>query len=513
MTIKINYESIKEIVSDLRDDGIKVTAKDLIVLAPQNDPFYSGAPAQIRDAEWFAELYNKVAGTGQVHLRRIHYRILEELTPDQKMLPTPLTTKDKKTGKTITFDYYQNHERCWNYLTGAAKSARYLDLVPIDTFVDNRAKEASFSFYARWQNENDFDYHDPTPRYAPEGEWSDLDTPEMPEMPSLYSWFGDAPDFEIAGYTMQQPYHIEIWIEKSEGEDVFLPLCQRYGANFVPGVGDMSITTTYRFCERVRQASRPAKLLYVSDFDPSGFNMPVAVARKLEHFVRNYDFDDLDITLEPIMLTAQQVEDYQLPPAPVKESDGRKADWESEHGGAVELNAMFSNERRIAEARRIVEDKILQYYDADLNHRARVAKSELSEALDEQRDMILDSELGDKWEALETQYQAIRDDWQNLDSELRSLLEPLIPQVEDFQQQIEQLNSQARAVHSELMAKISDVDIDAAGEFPLPDTLSADTDDALYYSKCDYFEQLGRYSEYRGNHRGNGFYEAIERLA
>lgn len=514
MAISINYQSIKDISEALRNEGVSVTTKDLIVLAPQNDPFYAGSPAQRRDAEWFAELYHKVVTSGAVHLRRVHYRILEELPPEERMLPTPLTTKNKKTKETIEFTYYQNYERCWNFLTGAAKAARYLNLVPIDAFVDNRAKEASFSFYARWPREGDWDYTDPTPGYNVVGEWEDKDAPQMPELEYIPSHFGDLPKFSVTGYEMQQPYHIEIWVEKSEGEDIFLPLCSRYRANFVPGVGDMSITTTYRFCERVRRAARPAKLLYVSDFDPSGFNMPIAVARKLEHFVRNYGFDDLDITLEPIMLTADQVDTYSLPPAPVKDSDGRKDEWEAMHGGAVELNAMFSNDQRVAEAKRIIEEAILQYYDADLNRRAREVRRELEIALNGKQGLTLNGPTGAEWDDLQAEYQAIRSEWDGLQADVERLLDPIIPSVEAVQSRIDDLNERAAGVYAKLLGEFGQVDIDAKAEYPLPETLDAPTDEALYHSQRGYFGQLEHYTQYRGNVSGYDvdLYDALVQL-
>ena len=36
------------------------TVREMIALAPNNDPFYAGAmPAQVRDAEWFAGVWNQ----------------------------------------------------------------------------------------------------------------------------------------------------------------------------------------------------------------------------------------------------------------------------------------------------------------------------------------------------------------------------------------------------------------------------------------------------------------------
>ena len=48
----INYESLKQAASDLRQRGVRVQVSDLVTLAPKNDPFYSGAPVQGRDGAW-----------------------------------------------------------------------------------------------------------------------------------------------------------------------------------------------------------------------------------------------------------------------------------------------------------------------------------------------------------------------------------------------------------------------------------------------------------------------------
>jgi hypothetical protein len=59
----------------------------------------------------------------------------------------------------------------------------------------------------------------------------------------------------------------------------------------------------HQLVERALANDRPVRMLYVSDFDPSGFNMPVAAARKVEFLNREYD---LDIQLRPVVLTHDQ---------------------------------------------------------------------------------------------------------------------------------------------------------------------------------------------------------------
>src|SRR3954470_12229844 len=52
-------------------------SRDLIAMAPDNDPFYAGQGFQLREAEWFARVWNALGYNAlrDIHLRRVHYRI------------------------------------------------------------------------------------------------------------------------------------------------------------------------------------------------------------------------------------------------------------------------------------------------------------------------------------------------------------------------------------------------------------------------------------------------------
>lgn len=55
--------------------------------ALKSDPFYM-TPAEERDAEWFADLwYNKLGIGVPFHLRRVHYRIVINITTLGILLP------------------------------------------------------------------------------------------------------------------------------------------------------------------------------------------------------------------------------------------------------------------------------------------------------------------------------------------------------------------------------------------------------------------------------------------
>src|SRR4051794_14774920 len=67
-------------------DGIKAlglrfgrTGKSLII-SQNNDPFYI-RPAEQLTAEWFAELWERLAINRGSHLRRIHYRLVSTVSP------------------------------------------------------------------------------------------------------------------------------------------------------------------------------------------------------------------------------------------------------------------------------------------------------------------------------------------------------------------------------------------------------------------------------------------------
>lgn len=113
----MDYSKIKDMAKEL-----KCSVRDLIVLAPQNDPFYIGTKGDLAFAKWFTDLWNEFGYTTGVHLRRVHYRIISQDPPI--LLPN---------GKP-----YENTDNCWGTLDVASKYARYLGFVDVDAFVDRR---------------------------------------------------------------------------------------------------------------------------------------------------------------------------------------------------------------------------------------------------------------------------------------------------------------------------------------------------------------------------------------
>jgi hypothetical protein len=99
-----------------------------------------------------------------------------------------------------------------------------------------------------------------------------------------------------------------------------------------------------------RMWQRPAILLYAGDFDPSGEDID-------RDFVERTDCWDKVVR---VALSAEQVEQYRLPPNPGKASDSRAAGFVARHGELVqvELDALDP-----AVLRQLFSDAISEFWD------------------------------------------------------------------------------------------------------------------------------------------------------
>lgn len=321
---------------------------DLLALAPQNDPFYVGTPGDMAQAEWFAGVWRKGGFFGGAHLRRVHYWCVSQGNLLQHNgLP------------------YENTEKCWAYLCQASKAARYLGLVSIADVADHKNPDPHISAWYDCATNARFE----------------VNVPEL-QNPSVWingRWRGDEwrTGFNIA---MVQPYHLEVWVEKSTMNDVLLPVCKRHHANLVTGEGEMSIPSVHDLVKRLRKADKPTRIFYVSDFDPAGQSMPRAVARKIEWMLRKEGLA-LDVKLCPLVLTREQVERHSLPRTPIKKSERRGAAFEERQGkGAVELDALEA--LHPGSLATIVKDALSTYYSEEAEKEARDKEIALRKAIE-----------------------------------------------------------------------------------------------------------------------------------
>jgi hypothetical protein len=328
-----DYDTIKHVA---KEAGYRVD--DLLALARQNDPFYVGTPGDVQKAHWFADIWRRAGYTSGVHLRRVHYWTVSQ--------SPPVNLPDGKP--------YENTDNCWKYLCQTAKLARYMGLVRIADIIDNKNPDPHLHA-----------------RYTPGGPDGWIDVPEL-----------DRPDVFAVGIDdgAAQPYHLEVWCEKSTMNDVLLPVCRRYGANLVTFEGEVSITACYDLIRRIRESGgKPARVWYLSDFDPAGNSMPVAMSRKVEYMLGRYELA-YDVRITPSVLTPEQVQRYRLPRTPIKESERRAASFEDAFGaGATELDALEA--LHPGELARIVEAAVSPYYSRAAAQAAQQAYQEFEAAV------------------------------------------------------------------------------------------------------------------------------------
>jgi hypothetical protein len=374
----------------------------------------------------------------------------------------------------------------------AARDARYLDLISCEEIEDRRNAEPIL-------------YLDDEDRRKDAACWVSRggDVPcsvgvsagaivdQIDNLPAL-------PRLLLSRPVIPQLYHLETWVEKSTVNDILEPLARRYGMNLVYAVGEMSLTRCHQLVRRAQASGKPVRILYVSDFDPAGQSMPVAVARKIEFIVWKEKLD-IDIQLRPVVLTHDQCCEYRLPRTPIKEGERRAAAFEARFGeGATELDALEA--LHPGELKRILEQEIARYYDHNLDQRVRETCCQIDPLIADINDNVRAAHALEI-ETVEDEHQILAERLDSLRDELQAELDAVVERFEPSRQAIqaeldavgEHFDSLRQAMQDDLQAEAPDLnDI----EWPQP---IADEDfDPLFDSTRDYVEQVDRYKEHQG---------------
>ena len=327
---------------------VKVSMKDAKVLS--TDPFFVGSDNEYEMAEWVARQWDRMMASrgSPIHLRGFHYWLQSTHTewPSGEEYASVDPAAD------------------WSTLLWCAQMARYLGTGRFENLIDLKHPETV-----------EFD------EYYPVGTewWRDGDENALDIIKEKLSTLTDdllnevllhSPLIDIDGY---QPYHLEVWVEKQSMGVFIEPIIQRLGATYQALVGQSSIEKVNLMFQRARRAAEAGKktrIFYISDYDRYGWQMPIAVARKLEFYTRmTAGATDLDIRLKHIALTEEQIEKWGLPPAP-------------KHGEmVVELDALEAlHPGKLAN---IVKDELTPYIDKDNPKDVRVENQRMYEKLEE----------------------------------------------------------------------------------------------------------------------------------
>jgi hypothetical protein len=430
-----NYAAVKALAESLGRP-----CPTLMALAQVNDPFAIG-PERRKGAEWFARLWHRFQIGDGIHVRRIHYRLISQHRPFRMSDGTR----------------YENTIECWNKLGHASRDARYLDLVPADHFVDRRNSEA-IEHLSGSDSDASLDVLFEEPR---------IEASECHDVPQLPRLCLDPPTFA-------QPYHVELWCEKTTVNDVLVSLAQQYGLNVVTGSGELSLTACVKLVERAEESGRPVRILYISDFDPAGQSMPVSVARKIEHRLRLKGLD-LDIQVRPVALSLEQCRQYRLPRTPIKTTERRRAGFEQRFGeGATELDALEA--LHPGELAQILRREIGRYFDTGLDQRVRESAREIKNVVAGINQHVHAQHA--------TNIDALEEEWQSIEAEH-------VRRIEQWRERAEPV---WQAIAEELEEQAPNLD---GVEWPGPEVADED-DDPLFDSTRDYVAQIDRYKLHQG---------------
>lgn len=135
-----------------------------------------------------------------------------------------------------------------------------------------------------------------------------------------------------------QKYRPEVWIEKDALTGVIEPVCDRYRVPYFACRGYSSQSEQYRAGKRFarcRKAGQVPVVFHLGDHDPSGVDMTRDNADRLAMFARN------DVKVERLALNMPQIEQYDPPPNPAKETDSRATAYIELYGDSSwELDAL-----------------------------------------------------------------------------------------------------------------------------------------------------------------------------
>lgn len=226
-----------------------------------------------------------------------------------------IVTKYEKGVLTLRSLYYQlvglgmtNSVRHYKRVVNSIIDARWDDLVDFDTFSDLDREMVGETLYETTSVEKEMDRS----RY------------------SIKYWMENY----RKNRWENQEFYPEVFIEKKALQGVFQNVCYTWDVALGACKGYPSLTFLYEAAQRFRKVINWGKtlvILYFGDYDPSGEDIPRSIGENFSRF-------GVDVEIRRIALMENQVIDWNLPPAPTKDTDSRSAGWDGL--GQVELDAV-----------------------------------------------------------------------------------------------------------------------------------------------------------------------------
>ena len=112
--------------------------------------------------------------------------------------------------------------------------------------------------------------------------------------------------------------YVEIWLEKDALAGVVYPVTDTYDVPLMVARGYASLSFLHSAAEAISERDVPVYIYHLGDFDPSGVN----AGEKIEETLRELA-PDAEIYFERLAVTHEQINVWNLPTRPTKQSDSR----------------------------------------------------------------------------------------------------------------------------------------------------------------------------------------------
>ena len=177
-----------------------------------------------------------------------------------------------------------------------------------------------------------------------------------------YDRFADEDHFSVYAaniyrkdYWLESPIRVEVWVEKDAMAGKLKPVVSdEYGLDLYVSRGFASETYLQEAGAQIRSDGRPTYVYLLTDFDASGMGIAETVEEKLAEMAY-----PVDVFVERIAATPNQIEEYGLITQPVTQTDTRAHKFIRRFGTqTVELDAIPASE-----VRRLVSEAIERHMD------------------------------------------------------------------------------------------------------------------------------------------------------
>lgn len=157
----------------------------------------------------------------------------------------------------------------------------------------------------------------------------------------------------------RQARHLEVWVESDSIAGLLAPVTRRLGIGIMPCRGQSSKTFCHVAAQEYLAVDKPVTVLYVGDFDPSGFQ----IDRSLEERLRRYA-PGVDLDFQRIGVTPAQVRDLGLVGHKANRADNNFPSFEARCvAEGLPVEAVETEALPPDYLREVVEQEVLEYVD------------------------------------------------------------------------------------------------------------------------------------------------------